>query len=387
MYSTLPLSSFSQRLFALTLLAVVAVGLWAAHQMDVHGHVITGMSNQIVWGIPHVFAIFLIIAASGALNIASIGTVFGRERYKPFGRLSGILAAALLAGGLVILVLDLGRPDRLIVAMTHYNFHSIFAWNVLLYTGFMAVIGLYLWTLMERRMNRHAFNAGVTALVWRLVLTTGTGSIFGFLVAREAYDSALLAPIFIVESLNCGLAVFVLVGLILERGLLSEALLRSIKNLLGAFAAGALFLIAVFHLTSLYAAEHAGFERFALLDSPVYASLFWAGKVGVGTALPMLVCLSPAASISRPWLVTAAVGIIIGTFAWLYVTIIGGQAYPLNIFPGYEVLQSGFQDDVVGVYSPAAVELGLGLGGVALALLLLTAGLRVLPLLPSVPRA
>jgi molybdopterin-containing oxidoreductase family membrane subunit len=33
------------------------------------------MNNQVVWGLPHVFAIFLIIAASGILNIASISSV------------------------------------------------------------------------------------------------------------------------------------------------------------------------------------------------------------------------------------------------------------------------------------------------------------------------
>ena len=34
--------------------------------------------------------------------------------------------------------------------------------------------------------------AGLFAFVWRMALTTGTGSIFGFLVARQAYDSACL---------------------------------------------------------------------------------------------------------------------------------------------------------------------------------------------------
>ena len=41
--------------------------------MEEHGHIVTGMTNQVVWGLPHVFAIFLIVAASGALNVASIG--------------------------------------------------------------------------------------------------------------------------------------------------------------------------------------------------------------------------------------------------------------------------------------------------------------------------
>ncbi len=54
------------------------------------------------------------------------------------------MAATLLIGGLSILVLDLGRPDRLIVAMTSYNFKSIFAWNIILYNGFLAVLIMYL---------------------------------------------------------------------------------------------------------------------------------------------------------------------------------------------------------------------------------------------------
>jgi len=45
------------------------------------------MNNQIVWGTPHVFAVFLIVAASGALNTASIASVFGKTAYKPLARL------------------------------------------------------------------------------------------------------------------------------------------------------------------------------------------------------------------------------------------------------------------------------------------------------------
>src|SRR5512146_2581472 len=95
---------------------VALAGLYAVHMMESHGHVITGMNNQIVWGVPHVFAIFMIVAASGVLNVASVGSVFGQTAYKPLARLSGLLCLALLAGGLMVLMLDLGRPDRVIVA-------------------------------------------------------------------------------------------------------------------------------------------------------------------------------------------------------------------------------------------------------------------------------
>ncbi|MEQ1714274.1 MAG: NrfD/PsrC family molybdoenzyme membrane anchor subunit, partial [Hyphomicrobium sp.] len=59
--------------------ALIAAGLASAYYMEHNGHVVTGMDNQVVWGMPHVFAVFLIVAASGALNVASVSSVFGRE--------------------------------------------------------------------------------------------------------------------------------------------------------------------------------------------------------------------------------------------------------------------------------------------------------------------
>ena len=157
------------------LAGVLLAALGAAWYMEHNGHWVTGMTNQVIWGTPHVFAVFLIVAASGALNVASISSVFGRALYKPLSRLSGLLAVALLAGGLMVLVLDLGRPDRLIVAMTYYNFKSIFAWNIFLYVGFFAVVIVYLWMMMERKMNVYSKPVGLFAFTWRLILTTGTG--------------------------------------------------------------------------------------------------------------------------------------------------------------------------------------------------------------------
>ena len=166
-------------------LALIALlGLGAVWFMEHHGHIVTGMNNQIVWGLPHVFAVFLVVAASGALNVASMASVFGKTEFKPLAPLSGLLAIALLLGGLTVLMLDLGRPDRLIVAMTHFNFKSIFALNIFLYSGFMGFVVAYLWTMMERRMNRYTPLAGLFAFIWSMALTTGTGSNFGFLVAR-----------------------------------------------------------------------------------------------------------------------------------------------------------------------------------------------------------
>jgi molybdopterin-containing oxidoreductase family membrane subunit len=365
--------------------AVLAAGLGAAWVMEHHGHHVTGMDNQVVWGLPHVFAVFLIVAASGALNVASIGSVFGKMPYKPLARLSGLLAIALLAGGLMILVLDLGRPDRLVVAMTTYNFKSIFAWNIFLYNGFFLIVAVYLWTHMDRTVSQHANRVGLLAFVWRLVLTTGTGSIFGFLVAREAYDAAIMAPLFIALSLVYGKAIFILVSLGLFRGTgrnLDPTLLGRLRVLLGTFIAASLLLVAAQHLTNLYAAEHLAAEMLILRDGGTITQAFWIGQVLLGSLLPMWLLLNPALRGNCTSLITACVLVILGGLATMYVTIIGGQSVPLELFPGMEVSSSFFDGQVIH-YAPSLPEFGLGLGGGALALLLVMLGVRVLPFLPD----
>ena len=375
-----------ERLFYLLLAvggAVVLAGLLAAHSMEEQGHVITGMNNQVVWGLPHVFAIFMIVAASGVLNVASVGSVFGQSMYKQRAPLSALLCLTLLAGGIMILMLDLGRPERLIVAATHYNFRSVFAWNVFLYSGMSAIVVVYLWTMFERRFNRYTQAAGVAALVWRFVLTTGTGSIFGFLVARQAYQSALLAPMFIVLSLGWGLAVFMLVqsALLAWNGhALEDAVRRRLARLLGIFVAASLYLVAVYHLTNLYFARQGEFEAFILRDGGVYPLLFWAGYVLLGSALPMGLLFHPRFASERATL-AASLLVLLGAFAWLYVFIIGGQAFPLDIFPGYQV-SSSFGDGAIASYRPSWPELLLGVSGLAATFVMTTVGVRVLDFLP-----
>ena len=366
---------------------VAAIAYGSALHMEHEGHWITGMTNQIVWGLPHVFAVFLIVAASGALNIASIGSVFGKLPYKPLARMSGLLAIALLVGGLLVLLLDLGRADRMIIAMTYYNFKSIFAWNIILYIGFLSIVAFYLWTMMDRAKEVKALNrpAGFGAFFWRLILTTGTGSIFGFLVARDGYDTAIMAPLFILMSFSFGLAIFMLMLMTVYRWEgreLGDALIMRLKNLLGVFVAAVLFFVLIYHLTNLYITQRHGIEEFVLISGGVYTQLFWYVQVIIGSLVPLALLYFPGTGKSRTWIGIASLLIILGGFAQLYIIIIGTQAMPLAIFPGYEVTSS-FYDGGINSYTPSLWEILLGLGGISVSVLLFSAAMRVLPFAPT----
>ncbi|MES9936197.1 MAG: NrfD/PsrC family molybdoenzyme membrane anchor subunit [Sedimenticola sp.] len=366
---------------------IIMIGMAATYHMEHNGHYVTGMSNQVVWGLPHVFAIFLIVAASGALNVASIGSVFGGPMYKPLGRFSGLLAIGLLAGGLAVLVLDLGRPDRLIVAMTTYNFKSIFAWNVILYSGFFVIVGLYLWAMMDRKYgNKYYKPLGFAAFFWRLALTTGTGSIFGFLVAREAYDAAIMAPMFIIMSFSFGLAFFIisLMAAYWWAGrTIGELRMTKLKNLLGVFVGAVLYFTLVYHLTNLYITQHHSVEAFVLLNGGIYTTMFWLGQVVVGGVIPLFLLYSPAFAHSRMAIASASTLVLIGGFFQIYVIVIGGQAFPMSIFPGKEVVSSSFYDGVVASYTPSLAEALLGIAGIAIAMTLVAVASRMLRVLPE----
>lgn len=373
----------------LAVLAVIsAIAGFAVLHMEHNGHWVTGMSNQIVWGTPHVFAVFLIVAASGALNVASIASVFNKKAYKPLAPLSALLAVALLIGGLLILVLDLGRPERLIVAMTTYNFKSIFAWNIILYNGFIAIVAFYLWTILDRKMIRFYKAAGVAAFLWRLILTTGTGSIFGFLVARQGYDAAIMAPWFIIMSFGFGLAIYMLVlsdFFRLSGRPLGDSVMFRLKNLLGVFVAASLLFALMYHLTNLYGTGNHAYEAFILRDGGVYTAAFWIGQILIGGLLPLAIVFHPSLGKSRAWIYAAAIMVIIGGLATIYVIIIGGQAFPMTMFPGKTVIASGFYDGINGLastYSPSLAEALLGIGGIAVALLITAIGVRMLKILP-----
>lgn len=383
-FQTVTDHGLSYWLVMIVLAGITGIGFLAAYYMEHHGHYVTGMNNQVVWGMPHVFAIFLIVAASGALNVASVGSVFGKVEYKPLGRLSGLLAMCLLVGGLGVLVLDLGRPDRLITAMTHFNLKSIFTWNILLYTGFLAVVGVYLMTMYIKSWGEYSKTGGTAAFIWRFILTTGTGSIFGFLVARQAYDAAILAPMFISASLSFGTAIYMLVLMWIFKSTgrpLGDEVMTRLKRLNALLAIATLFFVVVYHVTNLYARQHHGIEAFILASGSIYTTLFWLGQIVVGTLIPVILFWSPRFE-SRSAIIAGALMIIFGGFSMIYVIVIGGQVYPMDLLSGMEV-SSSFGDGQIASYAPSMPEYLLGLGGFAFAVLATLFVVKVLPFVPQ----
>ena len=112
----------------------------------------------------------------------------------------------------------------------------------------------------------------------------------------------------------------------------------------------------------------------------MYPLLFWGGFVVLGSVLPMLLLFHPRLASMRATLAASTL-VVLGAFAWLFVFIIGGQAFPLEIFPGH-VVSSTFADGAIEHYTPSLPEFLLGVGGLGAAFLMTIIGVRVLDFLP-----
>ena len=191
--------------------------------------------------------------------------------------------------------------------------------------------------------------------------------------------------LFIAISFSLGLAVFILVlaaALSADDRPLGVYLVTKLGRLLSIFVAAVLYFVLVQHLTNLYATEHHGVERFILLEGGIYTGLFWIGQIIIGGFLPLFLLLHPRFNSKKFNVYFAAVCVIFGGLAQLYVIIIGGQAYPLVLFPGMEITSSFF-DGAVRSYIPSLPEVLLGIGGISVAILITAIGLKALRFLPT----
>jgi len=316
------------------------------------------------------------------LNVAMAASVFGKAVYSPVAPLSALASLALLTGGLALLMLDLGRSDRMIVAITQLNPESIFALRVIFYDGFMLSVGVYLWFLLERRMNRYVKPVAILAFFWQLLLITTTGLEFGFNF-RALYDTLLYAPMFIAYAAAYGTAAFILILFAVcswEGRPVPEALSSRLRNLLGISVGASLFFALLFLISKYELARSREVARFFLFDGGVYTALLWLGQIVLGAIVPLALLLRT--QISRASLAAACALVVLGGLAQMYVTLIGGQAYPQILFPGL-VEASSFFDGEIHSYTPSVPEVLLSLGGVTLAAALIAIALRALALLPE----
>ncbi|MEW6071530.1 MAG: NrfD/PsrC family molybdoenzyme membrane anchor subunit [Planctomycetota bacterium] len=371
---------FYQMLLVLTVMAVAGVvATWILWSEGLH---LSGMTNRIPWGVQITMAVFYIGLSAGSLVVSGLYGVFGRIEYKPFARLAAYIAMLFLIAGLLSILTDQGRMDRVFVEpFTHFNVRSMFSINPGLYMGHIVLCVVYLWALFrEKKLLTRV--AAVVVVLWAITVHTGTGMILGF-IPRELHQSPLLPPSFVAAALASGTALMIIVLVTLfrlTRRHLDDALIVWLGRLL------AISLVVVFYFMFIesayryYLIESREAARFYLFGG-FHSVLLWGGLMIVGCLIPSVILFHPRLGRTIPWIVFAAAMVVFGVLCERYVIVIPGQTNPPELFPGMVITTSPLDEGFVS-YSISSYEALQAVGVLGIVGLLFVLGLKYLALAP-----
>ncbi len=369
---------------AVAVLAVIALsGLISFIISYIEGHQMFGSSNVIPWGMPIVLTIYLIGLSAGSLILSSLTYVFGREQYRPIAKVAVFLAIVLIFGAMLSIAIDLGRPEkfwRLFMFFYMNNMSSMFAINGILYGGYFVISLLYLGIIFANKPQVTKI-MGMIAVCWAVLVHMGTGAIFGFIAAREAWVSPIKPLEFLAAALTSGLALLI-VAVILTLKFSGRDVKRemviSLGRFLSAFIIILLILIIIDKLTHFYSPDR---EATVYMLSGHFSWIFWGFQIGMGVVIPLAILFNPGLNKTIRWVALAAVSVVIGVFFERYYLVIPGAAYPLHFYsPGKIEGVWG----ALGSFQLMPAEMVLSAGIVALLGLLFILGLKYMELLPPV---
>ncbi|UCC84661.1 MAG: polysulfide reductase NrfD, partial [Gemmatimonadota bacterium] len=271
-------------LAAAALAALGIAGVYATYLMSAHGLYLTGMTNRVPWGLQISMAIFYIGLSAGSLVVSGLYGIFGKVEYKPFARIAAYLAMWFLIAGLLSILTDQGRIDRVFVKpFTYLNVTSMFSINPSLYSGHVLICIIYLWALFREKGTLTKI-ASFTVCLWAIGTHTGTGAIFAF-VPRELYNSSLLPPSFVAAALSSGAALMILVKVGVFRATgrpMDEKLVIWLgRPLLAIFLVCTLYLLLIENAHRFYLAESREAATFFLFGG-FHSVLFWFGLIIFG---------------------------------------------------------------------------------------------------------
>jgi molybdopterin-containing oxidoreductase family membrane subunit len=396
----------------LGILAIVWIaGLAAWIYQVANGLAVTGMRDNVMWGLYIVCFMFFVGLSAGGLIVASAGRIFGVERFKPIVRLAVLEATVAILIAAVFILPDLGHPERLLNLVLHANILSPMIWDVTVIVVYLILSLTYVWLYSRRDLARRGSRLALgtkddsteararddrltgrlawVALPAAVLVHSITAWIFGLQVSRGLWYTAIMAPLFVTSALVSGLALVILLAL----GVRRTGRVRfddDLATFLGGMLAVFITVQAFFLFCELLAGYYPGVPTDAVreLVSGRYAPLAVVELV-VGLAIPfgLLVVRRWRA---RPAIVaTAAVLALGGIFIHrLNVILAGLSAAPIPNAPGTPIgtlPDAGASFQTVSAYVPTPIELLIVLGVLAIAAFLFTIGAWFLPLREETP--
>ena len=397
------------------LIVVILWGMLAYFQQLRQGLVVTGMRDQISWGLYITnFVFFIGISHAGTL-ISAILRVTDTGWRKPITRMAEAITVCALCIGAPMVMIDMGRPDRMLNLFRYGRIQSPIIWDVLGVSTYLTGCVLYFYIPMipdlalladQPRLaswRQHLYRA--LSLGWtgtaqqKALLEKAISSMAIFIIPlaisvhtvvswifamtlRPGWNSSIFGPYFVVGAIYSGTAGVIFSMYILRRVLqlgdyVQELHFRKLGLLLLAFSLTYLYFNINEYLTAGYKLE--GAER-VLLDRLFvgdYAMLFWAGQ-GLCVFIPAALLIAVLGfkryhCYTIPGVVSSSALVIVGAWVKRYIIVVPTLRSPY--LPSGQRLPWGWTH-----YHPTWVEWSITAAAVAAFALIYTLMVKVFPI-------
>jgi len=209
------------------LAAVTLIGLNAYCKQLVHGLMVTGMSDEVSWGVYIANFTFLVGVAAAAVMMVIPVYIYDNEEMHDLVIFGELLAVAAIIMCLLFVTVDLGRPDRfwhLIPIIGQMNFpSSMLSWDVIVLNGYLLlnvhICGYLIYTRYQGRKPSKWFYIPFVfiAIVWAVSIHTVTAFLYVGLGGRPFWNSAIVGPRFLASAFSAGPALIILALQVVRR--------------------------------------------------------------------------------------------------------------------------------------------------------------------------
>lgn len=203
------------------------VGLNAYAKQIVHGLIVTGMTDQVSWGVYIANFTFLVGVAAAAVMLVIPVYIYKNEELHDLVIFGELLAVAAILMCLAFVTVDLGRPDRfwhLIPGIGKFNFPgSMLSWDVIVLNGYLLlnvhICGYLLFCRYRNTKPAKWFYIPFVfiGIFWAISIHTVTAFLYVGLGGRPFWNSAIVGPRFIASAFTAGPALIILALQIIRR--------------------------------------------------------------------------------------------------------------------------------------------------------------------------
>ncbi|UZJ38220.1 sulfate reduction electron transfer complex DsrMKJOP subunit DsrP [Prosthecochloris sp. SCSIO W1103] len=357
------------------LLVIISAGVYFYINQLTTGLTLTGMGRDVSWGVYIAqFTFFVGVAASAVMVVLP----YYLHDYKAFGKIvivGEFLAVAATIMCVLFILVDLGRPDRVLNVMLYPTPNSMLFWDATVLSGYLLLNIISGWTVLGAERKGVPPPKWVKPVIylsipWAVSIHTVTAFLYAGLPGRHLWLTAVLAPRFLASAFAAGPAILILVSFVLKKTTGFDAGKQAINKLAVIVTYAAIinfFLLGMEFFTAFYSnipshMHSLQYLFFGLHGKGQLVPWMWVSMiVGLGS---LVVLLIPKLRTSSKWLIMACIGITVSIWIDKGVGLIIGGFVPSPL------------EEIVG-YMPTLGEVSITLGIWAIGILLLTVLLKV----------